>query len=55
MTSPRAVSRLLDRAARTREHGLESALPSLVRLRFHFWNPPLRRVGAKAHTLLNRR
>jgi hypothetical protein len=53
MTSPKSVARMLDRAARSRDHGLEPALTELIPFRFRFWNPSLRRVGARARSLLN--
>ena len=52
MANPKTVVRLIDRAGRSRDHGLEAALTALVPLRFRFWNPALRRVGARAHALL---
>jgi hypothetical protein len=52
MASPKTVGRLIDRAGRSRDHGLEQVLTDLRPLRFRFWNPALRRVGARAHALL---
>jgi hypothetical protein len=52
MTSPRTAVRLLDRAGRSLNHGLEPALAALVPLRFRFWNPPVRRVGIRARFML---
>jgi hypothetical protein len=53
MASPKSVARMLDRAGRSRDHGLEPVLTELIPLRFRFWNPSLRRVGARARSLLN--
>jgi hypothetical protein len=52
MTSPKTAARLLDRAGRSLDHGLEPALAALMPLRFRFWNPSLRRVGIRARSLL---
>jgi hypothetical protein len=52
MANPKTVVRLIDRAGRSPGHGLEPALTELVPLRFRFWNPALRRVGARARALL---
>ena len=49
---PRAAARLLERAAHSSDSQLESVLETLARLRFHFWNPALARVGAKARDLM---
>ena len=52
MANPKTVVRLIDRAGRSPGHGLEPALTELVPFRFRFWNPALRRVGARARALL---
>lgn len=52
MASPKTVVRMLDRAGRSPDHGLEPALAALVSFRFRFWNPSLRRVGTRARSLL---
>jgi hypothetical protein len=52
---PAIVGRLLDRAGRAGDRALEPALAGLIPFRFHFWNPALRRVGARAHALLQDR
>lgn len=52
LRSPKTAARLLDRAGRSLNHGLEPALAALVPLRFRFWNPSLRRVGTRARSML---
>jgi hypothetical protein len=52
LSRPKSAVRLLDRASRDPEHGLEPALADLAALRFRFWNPAVRRVGTKAQALL---
>jgi hypothetical protein len=49
--NPHVVTRLIDRAAKTKAAGLEDALEELEALRFHFWNPGLVRVALKARGL----
>ncbi|NOT27350.1 MAG: hypothetical protein HOP16_14760 [Acidobacteria bacterium] len=55
MNQPASVARLLDRAGRAGDRALDPALTGLVPLRFRFWSPALRRVGARAHALLQHR
>jgi hypothetical protein len=55
MSHPATVARLLDRAGRAGDRALDPALTGLMPLRFRFWNPSLRRVGARAHALLQHR
>ena len=52
MRHPDTVARLLDRAGRAGDRALGPALTALSPLRFRFWSPSLRRVGARAHALL---
>jgi hypothetical protein len=52
MSRPKVVARLLERAGRAGTPGLESTLAELRPFRFRFWNPSLRRVGVRAHALL---
>ena len=49
---PKTALRLIDRASRSRDHGLGPVLTKLAPFRFRFWNPALRRVGARARALL---
>jgi len=49
---PELCTRLLARAAQIGAANLEPALKALAPLRFHFWNPPLVRVGRAARDLL---
>jgi ATP:corrinoid adenosyltransferase len=53
LANPKTAARLLDRIGRAGHHGLEPVMTGLVSLRFRFWNPALRRVGARAHDLLH--
>jgi len=52
MAHPKTVTRLIDRAGRSGDHGLEPVLTGLMPLRFRFWNPALRRVGTRARALM---
>ena len=49
---PQAATRLLERVAHSGSEKLEPVLESLAPLRFHFWNPAVARVGAKARGLM---
>lgn len=49
---PDVASRLLERAAQTTPSQLDAVLEALAPLRFHFWNPALARVGARARGLM---
>ncbi len=49
---PHAAARLLERAAHGGDAALEPILETLAPLRFHFWNPAVARVGARARDLM---
>jgi hypothetical protein len=49
---PQAAGRLLDRAAQNGAAHLAPILPTLVPLRYRFWNPALVRVARQAKTML---
>ena len=49
---PQIATRLLDRTSGTGTDGFETVLSTLAPLRFRFWNPPLSRVGRRAHKLV---
>jgi hypothetical protein len=49
--NPDVAERLLGRAAHAGTEGLQEVLAGLEPLRFHFWNPRLMRVAAKAREL----
>jgi hypothetical protein len=51
---PDIAARLLDRAVQTDPGSFQATLAALVPLRFHFWNPALARVGAKAREMVRR-
>jgi hypothetical protein len=49
---PQSAARLLERAAHGGDSALEPILETLAPLRFHFWNPAVARVGARARNLM---
>jgi len=49
---PQSAARLLERAAHGHDASLEPILETLAPLRFHFWNPAVARVGARARNLM---
>jgi hypothetical protein len=49
---PQSAARLLERAAQSGDERFDPVLEQLSTLRFHFWSPALKRVGAKARDLL---
>jgi len=49
---PQSAARLLERAAHGGDAALEPILETLAPLRFHFWNPAVARVGARARDLM---
>ena len=49
---PQSAARLLERAAQSGDDRFDPVLEQLSTLRFHFWSPALKRVGAKARDLL---
>jgi hypothetical protein len=51
MQNPEVAERLLSRAAHAGTDGLQDVIAGLEPLRFHFWNPRLMRVAAKAREL----
>ena len=49
---PQVAARLLDRAARTMSDDFGPVLEALARLRYHFWDPAVMRVAARARELM---
>src|SRR5205823_3907131 len=49
---PDRAARLLAHTAQTKNQELNPLLENLVSLRYHFWNPPVARIGMKARALL---
>jgi len=50
---PQIAGRLLDRAARSADQDLGPVLEGLARLRYHFWDPAVMRVAARARELMS--
>jgi hypothetical protein len=49
---PQVAARLLDRASRTMSDDFGPVLEGLARLRYHFWDPAVMRVAARARELM---
>jgi hypothetical protein len=50
---PQVAARLLDRASRTMSDDFAPVLEGLARLRYHFWDPAVMRVAARARELMS--
>ena len=50
---PQAAARILDRAAPAMSDDFGPVLEGLARLRYHFWDPAVMRVAARARELMS--